>query len=263
MQFNGPHRHGQRVTAGEAEQGVEGQDRVRIRSPGLAVKCARRKTEMAPWGRAAVALADLLKLAPPILYAVALLAAFLESAPAVGLLVPGQTILFGAGFLSGQGRLDPFVLAGLVCVGGFSGDTLGFVLGRRWGVGPLERLPGRLRLTAGGRARLTALFASHGAKSVVLARFQPLGRAFGPYLAGATGMPAGRFLAADALASVLAAGSLVALGYLAGVGFERLSRTLGLTAVVVVSVLLVLVVAAGLRIKHKKEHLQDDLVGTP
>lgn len=228
-------------------------------APEGSVKCARRKGEMGSWGRAPVALADLLKLAPPILYGVALLAAFLESAPAVGLLVPGQTILFGAGFLSGQGRLDPFLLVGLVCIGGFSGDTLGFVLGRRWGVGPLQRLPGRLRLTAGGRARLTALFSSHGAKSVILARFQPLGRAFGPYLAGATGMPAGRFLAADALASVLAAGSLVALGYLAGLGFERLSRTIGLTAVIVVSILLIIVVAVGLRIKHQKEHLQDDL----
>lgn len=212
-----------------------------------------RKTEMAHQGRASVALADLLRLAPPLLYGIALLAAFLESAPAIGLLVPGQTILFGAGFLAGQGRLDPFLLAALVCVGGFAGDLLGFVLGRRWGVAPLERLPGRLRLTPGGRLRLTALFEDHGAKSVILARFQPLGRAFGPYLAGATGMPAPRFLLADAFASILAASGLVGLGYLAGIGFQKLSRALGLTAVAVATILLVVVVGVGLRIKHRRE----------
>jgi membrane protein DedA with SNARE-associated domain len=205
-----------------------------------------------------VALADVLDFPPALLYAAVALTAFLESAPAIGLFVPGQTILFGAGFLSGQGRLDPFMLAGLILVGGFFGDTLGFVLGRRWGVAPLERLPGRLKLTAGGRERLAALFENHGVKSIVLARFQPVGRAFGPYLAGATGMPAARFLLADAFASLLAAGSLVALGYLAGLGFQQLSKALGITAVAVVTVLLVAVVAIGLRLKHRAEEKAGD-----
>ena len=190
---------------------------------------------------------------PSILYAATLLTAFAESAPAVGMFVPGQTILFGAGFLSGQGLLNPFILIGMILVGGFLGDTVGYFLGRRWGVAPLHRLPWKLKLTPGGEARLTALFEDHGVKSVVLARFQPVGRAFGPYLAGATGMPVARFLAADALASLLAAGSLVALGYLAGLGFEELSRTIGFTAVAIVTVLLLVVVFLGLRVKHRRE----------
>ena len=206
-----------------------------------------------------MALADLLDLPPALLYAVVVVTAFAESAPAVGLLVPGQTILFGAGFLSGQGRLDPFVLSATILVGGFFGDALGFVLGRRWGVAPLERFPWRrVRLTRSGRDRLTALFENHGVKSIVLARFQPIGRAFGPYLAGATGMPAARFLLADAFASFLAATSLVALGYLAGLGFQRLSKTLGITAVAVVTVLLVAVVVIGLRLKHKADEKAGD-----
>jgi membrane-associated protein len=200
-----------------------------------------------------VALEDLLKVDPAILYTITLVTAFAESAPAIGMLVPGQTILFGAGFLSGQGRLDPSILTGMILVGGFFGDTLGFLLGRRWGVAPLTRLPWKLKLTAGGTARLTALFEDHGMKSVILARFQPVGRAFGPYLAGATGMPPARFLGADAVASLLAAGSLVGLGYLAGLGFEELSRAIGFTAVAIVTVLLILVVVVGMRVKHQRE----------
>lgn len=191
--------------------------------------------------------AELLDIAPAVLYTVAFVAAWAESAPAIGLLVPGQSVLVAAGFLSGQGRADPFVLAAAVCVGGFLGDLLGYVLGRSWGVAPLQRLPGRLRLTEGGRIRLASLFERHGGKAVLLARFQPVGRAFGPYLAGATGMAAGRFVAAAGVASVLAAAGLVGLGYLAGLGFERLSRTLGVTAVAVVTLLLVAIVVLGLK----------------
>jgi membrane-associated protein len=200
-----------------------------------------------------VALEDLLDVEPAILYAITTATAFLESAPAFGLIMPGQVILFGAGALSGQGRLDPVILAVTILVGGFVGDSFGFLLGRRWGVAPLTRLPWKLKLTPGGTARLTALFEDHGMKSIMLARFQPLGRAFGPYLAGATGMPAARFLVADFLASAVAAGSLVALGYLFGLGFERLSRVLGFTAVAIVTVLLGIVVFIGFRVKHRRE----------
>jgi membrane-associated protein len=200
-----------------------------------------------------VALADILELPPVLIYLATTVTAFLESAPAFGLLMPGQVILFGAGFLSGEGHLDPFILGATILVGGFCGDAVGFVLGRRWGVAPLERLPGRLKLTAAGRERLEALFENHGVKSIVLARFQPVGRAFGPYLAGATGMPPARFLLADLLASTLAAGSLVALGYLAGLGFERLSKTLGFIGGGIVTALLIAVVFIGLRLKRKAQ----------
>jgi membrane protein DedA with SNARE-associated domain len=192
-------------------------------------------------------LSHLLDVAPAVVYLLAFLAAWLESAPAIGLIVPGQSIIVATGFLAGQGRADPFLLAAVVAVGGFSGDSLGYVAGRGWGVAPLQKLPGRLRLTEGGRARLAFLFASHGGKAVVLARFQPIGRAFGPYLAGATGMRAARFLTAAGIASLLAAGALVGLGYIAGLGFARLSHELGITVVTVVTVALVGLGYFGLR----------------
>lgn len=201
----------------------------------------------------------LLDVAPEVVYAVAFLAAWGESAPAIGLLVPGQSILVAAGFLSGQGKADPFLLGLLIAVGGFLGDTLGFVCGRAWGVAPLRRLPGRLRLTEGGQVRLVSLFERHGGKAIVLARFQPIGRAFGPYLAGATAMPAARFLVAALVASFLAAAGLVGLGYLAGIGFQTLSRTLGIGVVVLVTVVLAVLVVVGLRLRKRRLADEPDL----
>ena len=204
-----------------------------------------------PSGRRVPDWKALLDVAPEVVYAIAFLAAWGESAPAIGLLVPGQSILVAAGFLSGQGRADPFLLGLVVAAGGFLGDLLGYILGRRWGVAPLLRLPGRLRLTPGGEVRLVSLFERHGGKAVILARFQPIGRAFGPYLAGATRMSAARFVPAAVVASLLAAAGLIGLGYLAGIGFERLSRALGVTVVAVVTVLLVAVAVLGLRLRKR------------
>lgn len=201
---------------------------------------------------------EALDVAPEVVYAVAFLAAWGESAPAIGLLVPGQSILVASGFLAAQGPTNPFLLGAVVAVGGFLGDLLGYLLGRRWGVAPLLRLPGRLRLTPGGEVRLVSLFERHGGKAIVLSRFQPIGRAFGPYLAGASGMPSPRFLPAAVVASILAATGLVGLGYLAGLGFERLSRTLGIGAVALVTLLLAAVVVVGLRLRKRAVPAADE-----
>lgn len=208
-------------------------------------------------------LADFLDgIEPAWLYLLAFVAAFGESTPAFGLLIPGQTILFVAGFVSGEGLLDPFLLAVIVAAGGFLGDTLGYVVGRRWGIKPMRVFPRRLRPGPHAQQRLTLLFERHGMKAIILARFQPIGRAFGPYFAGVSGMSTARFIGADAVASLAASACLVGLGYLAGLGFERLSKTIGVVAVSVVTVLLVIVVAIGLRVKHQKEKAVDidDLV---
>ncbi len=192
------------------------------------------------------------------LYLLALLAAFLESTPGIGMLVPGQSVIFVAGFVAAEGVLDPFVAAALVTLVGFAGDVAGYVLGRRrWGVRHAVRLPKRMQPGPRAKARLVRLYAEHGFKAVILSRFQPVGRAFGPYFAGLGCMGAARFLAAEAVASVLAGAGLVGLGYVAGLGFERLSRTLGFAVVGVVSVLLVLLVAFVLRAKHKHDDEQD------
>ena len=193
------------------------------------------------------------------LYLLALAAAFLESTPGIGVLVPGQTVIFVAGFVAGEGVLDPFIAATLVALGSFAGDAVGFILGRRrWGTRHTVHLPERMRPGPRAQARLERLYASHGGKAVIIARFQPVGRAFGPYFAGLGGMSAARFLAFDAIASVLAGAGLVGLGYLAGLGFEHLSRTLGFAVGAFFAVLLVVLVILVLRAKHQREAEQDD-----
>jgi membrane protein DedA with SNARE-associated domain len=57
-------------------------------------------------------------------------------------------------------------------------------------------------------------FARHGAKAIVTGRFVGVVRALGPFTAGASGMHAGRFAAADVVGAGLWAVTFTGLGYL-------------------------------------------------
>lgn len=187
-----------------------------------------------------------------LLYTLVALTAFVESLPALGLLFPGHTILFFASFVSAGGLLNPYWLATLIITCGLAGDILAYGMGHHWGPAPLRRLPWKLRLTENGEKRLGTLLATHGKKSIFFARFQPVGRAFGPYVAGAIRMRFLDFFIADFAAGFAAAVSLVALGYLSGLGYERLSKVLGVVLGAITLIVLAVVIYVGLRIRDKR-----------
>ncbi len=190
--------------------------------------------------------------APALLYTIAFVAAFGESAPAIGLLVPGQTLIVGAAFLAGQGIISPWMLLPFVAAGGLLGDAAGYYLGRHYGLGFMARRKGKLRLTPERMAKLQGFYDAHGAKAVILGRFQPITRAFGPYIAGAAGMGLGRFGPAAVAAAIVAACALVGLGYIMGIGFEFLGKVLGLTLAGVVTVALTVIVLLYWRSTQRK-----------
>lgn len=156
----------------------------------------------------------------------------------VGAFVPASIVLFGAGALVALGSVELWPTAALAALGALAGDSLSFWLGRRHGEALfgsrwLSRYP---RTIANGRE----FFARHGAKGVVLARFLGPVRAVTPAIAGASGMPAWLFLAADGLAAY--AWALVYI--LPGVVF---GASLGLAAEVA-SRLAILLVLSGLTV---------------
>ncbi|HET6399195.1 MAG TPA: GNAT family N-acetyltransferase [Candidatus Thermoplasmatota archaeon] len=167
------------------------------------------------------------------LAAAAFLAALLETIPALGLLVPGQSTIVGAAFLAGKRGEGLPLLVAATAAGALAGDALGYWLGRRVGLRALHRLPRRLRPRAGQLVLVERLFADHGVKTVLLARFQPVTRCFAPALAGGARMPPPRFFAASAVGAVVAGAALAGGGYLLGLGFARAQEVLGATLAVV------------------------------
>ena len=130
----------------------------------------------------------------------------------VGTLLEGETILALAGLAAHRGYLAlPWVIA-VAALGGFLGDQIYFLVGRRNGARVLARFP---RL-APGIERIERLLERYGAPIVVLVRFMYGLRAVGPIAISMTGMRWGRFAALNALGAAIWAALVASLGYTLG-----------------------------------------------
>ena len=72
-------------------------------------------------------------------YLLIFIAAFLEGSAFMGLLVPGESIVVLAGFLSSHGLLDIGDCLWVITLGAILGDSVGYSLGRVFGKGYFEK----------------------------------------------------------------------------------------------------------------------------
>jgi membrane-associated protein len=108
---------------------------------------------------------------------------FAETGLLIGFFLPGDSLLFTAGVLAGQGRLDLWLLLPGAFLAAVAGDQVGYVIGHRAGPRLFRRPDSRL-FKQEYVARTHEFFEHHGPKAVVLARFVPVVRTFMPVLAG-------------------------------------------------------------------------------
>src|SRR5689334_11674465 len=108
---------------------------------------------------------------------------FAESGLLIGFFLPGDSLLFTAGFLASQGFLNIFVLATITCLGAVLGDSAGYAFGKK--VGPRVFTKEESWFFRKDYLRRAQIFYElHGPKAIVLARFTPIVRTFAPILAG-------------------------------------------------------------------------------
>lgn len=160
---------------------------------------------------------DLAGLTTTAVYVVVFGFVFLESGLLVGFLLPGDTILFGAGLLAASDRsgVSLGVLVGGVLVAAVSGDSVGYAFGARLGRPWLERRMAGGRLDPRHLARADAFYQRFGASAVVAARWVPWLRTVVPILAGTSRMPYRRFLSANVVGALAWGVGLLVLGYYA------------------------------------------------
>jgi membrane protein DedA with SNARE-associated domain len=145
---------------------------------------------------------------------------FGESFAFLSLLFPGTTLLIAAGALTADGTLPYWpVIIGAV-VGAVLGDTVSYLIGRRYG-GALERIWPFSRdpemLPRGMR-----FFERHGGKSVFIGRFFGPLRAVIPLAAGVLQMPSGWFWFANIVSALVWAPMLLFVGDAVGQIGDRL-----------------------------------------
>lgn len=131
----------------------------------------------------------------------------------LGLPLPAIPLLLAAGALAGAGRLSLAVSLITAVCGALLADVLWYELGRRRGNRVLQWLC-RISLEPDSCVRRTeGVFARHGARSLLVAKFLPGLSTVAPPLAGIFGMQPARFLLFDAAGALFWAGSFLGLGY--------------------------------------------------
>lgn len=146
----------------------------------------------------------------------------------VGVPLPEDVSLILGGFLVYRGSADLAMMVATGFVGILSGDSIIFFAGRRLGNRARAEHGRFLRrlLTPGRRAKVEELFARHGEKIVMAARFMPGVRAVTFFTAGSAGMPYAKFICFDGLAALASAPAFVFLGYRFGKQLQRLIELL-------------------------------------
>jgi len=128
-------------------------------------------------------------------YAILFLIVFAETGFVVTPFLPGDSLLFAAGFAASGGieGFHPNVVVVCVCLTlvAVAGAQTGFHIGH-W-IGP-PAFSGRVRFLKVEYLRRTeAFFEKHGSLTIVLSRFAPIVRTCAPFVAGVGRMPYARF----------------------------------------------------------------------
>jgi undecaprenyl-diphosphatase len=150
----------------------------------------------------------------PYTYVLVGVMAFLETGGAVGLIAPGELIVILGGVAAGQGEVELVPLIAIVWGCAVAGDIVSFFLGRRLGRGFLLAHGHRIKLTPARLQTVEGYFARHGGKTIVVGRFIGVVRSLAPAIAGASRMPARRFIPATVVGAGLWAGACASIGYL-------------------------------------------------
>lgn len=140
---------------------------------------------------------------------------FAESGLFFGFFLPGDSLLFTAGFLSSQGYFSIIPLILLLFIAAVSGDAVGYLFGKKVGPKVFSR-PESFFFHPSHVEKTARFFDKYGAKTILLARFVPVVRTFAPIMAGVGEMKYRTFAKYNALGALLWAIGLTVLGYLFG-----------------------------------------------
>lgn len=152
---------------------------------------------------------------------------FAESGLLLGLVFPGDSLLFTAGLLASEHKfgLNIWAIAGGAFVAAVLGTECGYMLGRRYGPGLFRRPDSRVfKREYVDRSRV--FFDRHGTKTVVLARFVPFVRTLVPMMAGIGEMERTPFTLFNLLGAFLWAIGVSVAGFFLGKTIPNVDRYL-------------------------------------
>src|SRR2546426_7891888 len=174
-----------------------------------------------------------------------------------GVPVPGETILLVAGYLCSKGDLNIGLVMLIAATGAVTGDNIGFAIGHHYGRGILLRFGRFFFLTRTRLGHMTNYFATHGNKTILVARFITGLRVFAAILAGASKMPWRIFVVYNMARAVLWSVVITSLGYLFGQSLPLLVKWVGRSGTILLIVAIVIGVVVWRIRAHRKRNRLD------
>jgi membrane-associated protein len=151
---------------------------------------------------------------PLLVWVIVLSFVLVECALIIGLFLPGDSLLFGAGVVLAQHGSDAnaWLLSGAALIVAVLGNQIGYYIGRTSGTKLIARRDGKV-LNRHNLERAQQFLDRRGFFAIVAARWIPWIRTLAPLIAGAARMDQRRFMVATALGGLLWVPTLVLLGY--------------------------------------------------
>ena len=151
----------------------------------------------------------------PWVYALLFIIVFVETGVVVMPFLPGDSLLFVVGALSGAGLMNFPLACAVLLAAAILGDQCNCSIGRYFGPKVFQWESSRwFNKKAFDQAH--AFYERYGGITIVAARFMPFLRTFAPFVAGVAQMTRSRFAFFDVLGGALWVGGIVTVGYFFG-----------------------------------------------
>lgn len=151
-----------------------------------------------------------------LIYWVLLAIVFAETGFVVTPLLPGDSLLFTAGFVANAtGKIELPVLALGLIVAAILGDTVNYHIGKAIGPRVMNKSDSKI-FRKEYLDKTHEYFEKYGGKTIILARFVPIVRTFAPFVAGAGAMSYGKFITFNVVGAVAWVSTMMGAGVALG-----------------------------------------------
>lgn len=189
---------------------------------------------------------------------------FAESGLMVGFFLPGDSLLFVSGTLVQRQIFDVniFLFVTLLWLAAIAGNSTGYYIGRKFGRRLFNKPDSRF-FRHEYLMQAERFYEQYGPKTIVMAMFIPVVRAFAPVVAGIAHMPYARFVAFNLLGATLWVGGFTLLGYWAGDVIQRLGINIEIAALLIIFLSLLPGVAHLLKEPEHRARIKNHIRAAP
>lgn len=181
-------------------------------------------------------------------YVILFLIIFAETGLVVTPFLPGDSLLFVVGTLSGSGYLNIWIVYFTLLFAAIIGDTVNYWIGNRIGTRVFNKENSRL-FNKAYLEKTREFYEKHGGKTIILARFLPIIRTFAPFVAGVGKMHYEKFLLFNVVGAFIWVTGFTFAGYFFG-GLRIIQENFEFAVIGIIAVSLIPMVIEF--IKHKR-----------